>query len=119
MRVLRSGSTASGTDGRGGRRIHDDAIREALVVLREASDRICGKRLKALNTRPAVVSSVTRVRCSVSQYDLAALLRSRLMIDLNSKQPGPYVRSQVIPAGMSVTKAAETIGVGRPALSTS
>ena len=48
MRVLRSGSTASGTDGRGGRRIHDDAVREALVVRGEASDRICGKRLKAL-----------------------------------------------------------------------
>ena len=31
--------------------------------------------------------------------------------------PGQYVRSHVIPKGMSVTKAAETIGVGRPALS--
>ena len=35
----------------------------------------------------------------------------------NFGHPGEYVRSHVIPEGMSVTKAAETIGVGRPALS--
>ena len=58
MRVLRSGSTASGTDGRGGRRIYDDAVREALVVLWEASDRICGKRLKAL--MPTLVAAMER-----------------------------------------------------------
>ena len=57
MRVRRSGSTASGTDGRGGRRIYD-AVREALVVLWEASDRICGKRLKAL--MPTLVAAMER-----------------------------------------------------------
>ena len=31
--------------------------------------------------------------------------------------PGEYVRLEVIPKGMSVTKAAELLGVGRPALS--
>jgi len=31
-----------------GRRIYDEAVREALVVAWEASDRICGKRLKAI-----------------------------------------------------------------------
>ena len=40
-----------------------------------------------------------------------------MMIDPNSSHPGPYVRSHVVPGGMSVTKAAETIGIGRPALS--
>ena len=30
------------------KRLYDDAVREALVVLWEASDRICGKRLKPL-----------------------------------------------------------------------
>lgn len=30
------------------RRIYDDAVRESLVVLWEAADRICGKRLKAV-----------------------------------------------------------------------
>ena len=29
------------------RRIYDEAVREAVIVVWEASDRICGKRLKA------------------------------------------------------------------------
>lgn len=32
----------------GARRIYDEAVKEALIVLWEASDRICGKRLKAI-----------------------------------------------------------------------
>ena len=30
-----------------GRRIYDEAVREAVIVIWEAADRICGKRLKA------------------------------------------------------------------------
>jgi hypothetical protein len=33
---------------RTGRRVYDEAVREALIVLWETADRICGKRLKAL-----------------------------------------------------------------------
>ena len=32
----------------GGRRIYDEAVKEALIVMWEAADRICGKRLKAI-----------------------------------------------------------------------
>lgn len=39
------------------------------------------------------------------------------MTDSIGSHPGQYVRSDVIPTGMTVTKAAETIGVGRVALS--
>ncbi len=39
-------------------RIYDDAVRDALVVLREASDRILGKRLKAL--MPTLVEAMER-----------------------------------------------------------
>ena len=39
-----------------GRRVYDEAVREALVVLWEASDRICGKRLKAV--APALIGAV-------------------------------------------------------------
>ncbi|MYB39344.1 MAG: helix-turn-helix domain-containing protein [Gammaproteobacteria bacterium] len=39
------------------------------------------------------------------------------MIDSTESHPGRHVRSHVIPTGMSVTKAAETIGIGRVALS--
>lgn len=35
----------------------------------------------------------------------------------NNSHPGHYVRDHVLPKGMSVTQAAKTIGVGRPALS--
>ena len=31
-----------------GRRIYDEAVREALIIVWEASDRLCGKRLKAV-----------------------------------------------------------------------
>jgi hypothetical protein len=32
-------------------RLYDEAVRQALVVLWEASDRLCGKRLKGLKPR--------------------------------------------------------------------
>ena len=35
----------------------------------------------------------------------------------NRPHPGEFVRKHVIPTGMSVTKAAEILGIGRPALS--
>ena len=41
-----------------GRRIYDEAVREALTVVWEASDRICGKRLKA--ALPSMVESLER-----------------------------------------------------------
>ena len=58
MRVLRADATRRHAEGRVGRRIYDDAVRDALVVLREASDRICGKRLKAL--MPTLVEAMER-----------------------------------------------------------
>lgn len=41
-----------------GRRIYDEAVRDALTVLWEASDRICGKRLKAI--LPELIESMER-----------------------------------------------------------
>jgi hypothetical protein len=41
-----------------GRRIYNEAIREALIVLWEAGDRICGKRLKAI--LPGLVEAMER-----------------------------------------------------------
>ncbi len=55
---------AQSADGRGGtgvakgRRIYDDAVREVVVLIWEASDRICGKRLKA--AMPHLVESMER-----------------------------------------------------------
>src|SRR3954470_6001349 len=48
MRLLRAGQVNQRCAPRPGRRVYDDAVREALVVIWEASDRICGKRLRTL-----------------------------------------------------------------------
>lgn len=48
MKLLRAGSSNRGTGPRLGRRLYDAAMREALIVLWEASDRICGKRLRPM-----------------------------------------------------------------------
>ena len=40
------------------RRVYDEAVRQALVVMWEASDRVCGKRLKAL--LPVLLSALER-----------------------------------------------------------
>ena len=40
------------------RRIYSEAVREALIVLWEAADRICGKRLKAI--LPGLISPLER-----------------------------------------------------------
>ena len=48
MRLLRGGTRGEQSGRRLGRRVYDDAVREALVMLWEASDRVCGKRLRPL-----------------------------------------------------------------------
>ena len=55
------------------RRTYDDAVREALVVLWESSDRICGKRLKALI--PMLVGSMEQH----GHLSLDEEVRARLM----------------------------------------
>ena len=58
MRLLRSGVTGRPANGRVGRRIYGEAVREALVAPREASDRICGKRPEPLI--PVLVEAMER-----------------------------------------------------------
>jgi hypothetical protein len=48
IRVLRAPVNAPEVKARSRVRLYDDAVREALVILWEASDRVCGKRLKPL-----------------------------------------------------------------------
>lgn len=48
LRLLRNPMPPPDCEAHGRRRIYDDAVKEALIVLWEASDRICGKRLKAI-----------------------------------------------------------------------
>jgi hypothetical protein len=58
MRLLRTGQPKRRSGPRPGRRIYDDATREALIVIWEASDRICGKRLRPLV--PVLVEAMER-----------------------------------------------------------
>jgi hypothetical protein len=59
IRVLTTQS-ASEPQIRAVRRVYQEAVKEALIVLWEASDRICGKRLKAL--LPLLVEAMERYR---------------------------------------------------------
>src|SRR3954452_21019246 len=58
MRVLRGGQATRRSAPRPERRLYDEAVREALIVIWEASDRVCGKRLKAL--APILVEAMER-----------------------------------------------------------
>jgi hypothetical protein len=58
MRLLRVGEVTRRCGPRPGRRVYDEAVREALIVLWEASDRICGKRLRPL--LPILVEAMER-----------------------------------------------------------
>jgi hypothetical protein len=73
MRLLRGGASAGRSGPRPSRRIYDDAVREALLVLWEASDRICGKRLKALV--PVLLDAMERH----GHLDLAPEVRTGLL----------------------------------------
>lgn len=58
IRLLRDGPSNKRSAPWPSRRIYGEAEREALIVLWEASDRICGKRLKAII--PTLIEAMTR-----------------------------------------------------------
>ena len=73
MRLLRGDDAAVRGEPRSDRRIYEDAVREALIVVWEASDGVCGKRLKALV--PLLVVSMERH----GHLDLDPQVRDRLL----------------------------------------
>lgn len=72
MRLLR-GQEDAGPGRRARRRVYNEAEHNALVLLWEASDRICGKRLKAL--MPALIEAMERH----GHLDLAPEIRDKLL----------------------------------------
>jgi hypothetical protein len=72
-RLLHRDGRPARSEPRLSRRTYDDAVREALVVLWESSDRICGKRLKALI--PMLVGSMEQH----GHLSLDEEVRARLM----------------------------------------
>jgi hypothetical protein len=73
MRLLRAGQVNRRSGPRPGRRIYDQAVREALILVWEASDRICGKRLRPL--LPILVEAMERH----GHVHLAPEVRARLL----------------------------------------
>ena len=73
IRLLRSGGPVLSDSPAVGRQVYDGAVREALIVIWEASDRICGKRLKAI--LPDLVDAMERH----GHIDLDPSIRTRLL----------------------------------------
>lgn len=73
IRLLAGATAAPVAAPRGRPRRYDAAVREALVVLWEAADRVCGKRLKAL--LPSLVDAMERH----GHLHLDAAVRERLL----------------------------------------
>lgn len=72
-RLLRRGQPCGRSGTRPGRRIYDAAVREALIVLWEAADRVCGKRLKAV--LPVLAEAMERH----GHLQLAPAVRERVL----------------------------------------
>jgi hypothetical protein len=73
VRLLSRPITASSEAPRIGRRVYNEAVKEALIVTWEAADRICGKRLKAI--LPSLVAAMERH----GHLQLAPGIRERLL----------------------------------------
>jgi hypothetical protein len=112
MRVLRCSATRRRAEGKAGRRIYDDAVREALVVLWEASDRICGKRLKAL--MPTLVDAMERHGHLKLGPDLRTglLAMSAATVDRSLRKVREQDGGAVV--GAPEHPGAHVLGLGRP-----
>ena len=101
---LFNAAPASGGLGRRARLpVYDDAVREALILLWEASDRVCGKRLKPL--LPLLVTALERhghltldvtVRARVLAASAATL--DRMLRPTRASVSGQRVRRRAVPA---------------------
>jgi hypothetical protein len=116
MRVLRAGPPSKRSAPRPSRRIYGAAEREAPIVLWEASDRVCGKRLKAII--PTLIEAMVRqwhlalapeVRAAVLKMSAATIDRvlqpQRVRCSTRRRRPGSVASgaSSVQPDAISVT----------------
>ena len=109
------------SEGKASRRIYDEAVREAIVVLWEASDRICGKRLKAL--MPVLVEAMERHgHLRLGAEIRAAVLAMSASDDRPVASRGPRAgeRQEAPSGGCAIVdpqehSGAHVLGLGRPA----
>jgi hypothetical protein len=104
MRLLRAGQPTGRSGSRPGRRVYDDATREALIVIWEASDRICGKRLRPLvrimveaMERHGHVRLAPEVRISLLAMSAATI--DRALRDVRQKA-GRSTRRKTVPSAI-------------------
>jgi len=95
IRVLNGGATAKRPQTRNRSTLYDDAVRAALIVLWEASDRVSSKRLKALEVHlglslPAPGWPLMRLRRTVqSAWRWLGTLRDRTCFAGDRAHEGP------------------------------
>src|SRR5882724_702877 len=103
MRLLRAGQVTRRCGPRPGRRVYDEAVREALIVVWEASDRICGKRLRPL--LPILVEAMERhghlqleqeVRTKLLAMSAATI--DRALRDIRRQAGGTTTRRRAAPS---------------------
>src|SRR5664280_2898305 len=75
------------------RRVYQEAVKEALIVLWEASDRICGKRLKAL--LPLLVEAMERHGHLQLEEGVRAQLLAMSCLLYTSPSPRDRTRSRM------------------------
>lgn len=73
IRLLGSRETSGAIAHQNAKRVYDEAVKEALIIVWEAADRICGKRLKAM--LPVLVKTMERN----GHMDLDPEVRKRLL----------------------------------------
>lgn len=103
IRLFNAAPVAGRLDRRVRLPVYDEAVREALIVLWEASDRVCGKRLKPL--LPLLVAALERhghltldvtVRARVLAASAATL--DRMLRSTRASVAGQRVRRRAVPA---------------------
>src|SRR5215471_3281778 len=102
MRLLRVGQATGRGGPRPGRRVYDDAVRQAVIVAWEASDRICGKRLRPL--LPILVEAMERhghlqlaPEVRIRLLAMSAATIDRALSDIR-RQAGPATRRRSAPS---------------------
>ena len=106
-----SGGRKRDEESRSGRRIYDDAVQQILIVLWEAADRICGKRLKA--AIPALIESMERH----GHLQLPTGVRDHLLhmsaatMDRLLAEPGERVTGTRRPKGVGATLLRRSIPI--------
>jgi hypothetical protein len=97
MRLLRAGQPGQRSGLRPGRRLYDDAVREALMVIWEASDRVCGKRLRPLV--PILVDAMERHGHLQLASEVRAGLLAMSAASIDRPRSGAVFRCEPLPVG--------------------